>query len=434
MSLYSGALKTHILDDVSFSQNRVEFRFDANTMFYSNLRLVNLGLKGVATTYNPLAGCYGTIKHIRLLDGRKEISAMRFANRYMAFDNLLASNVINRDTRSKQTKNKIGYSLDKNQQLIQGGAPNAAARTESITLDASGKVESLGSLDLRKCLPILNKISVLDTEMFENLRVEIEGESDLRNQIVAQASGAQTKVECILICDEILDDKLQDANRRQMGAVVWNEIEHDLFQVPDATATAGALGNTAVSVQAVNHKINGFDGKLIDRVIMSKCYSDKTKNLSGTNVVGFGDLGSLAQHKQKVNITLNGGRVFPGDGLDKPNDTLALLCDTFGDVNLAPFQNLTAVGLDQKNVNSVHKEGVEPLSGNNHNDQVGQADFIGFTVSERINDLQINYERTLVKDTETIQKYNLGLDVHVYCEVSKSLIPVKGGEYIVKYN
>ena len=52
MALYSGSLKTHILDDVSFNQNRVEFRFDADTMYYSNIRLVDLGVKGTATGYN----------------------------------------------------------------------------------------------------------------------------------------------------------------------------------------------------------------------------------------------------------------------------------------------------------------------------------------------------------------------------------------------
>jgi len=432
MALYSGSLKTQILDDISFSQNKIQFNFDADTMYYSNIRLVDLGMIGTATEYNPLGGVYSQIRNIRLLDGRKEISAMRNASRYLSFTNLLASNAENRDANHKMTKNEIGYTVDNQKQIVPGGAENPAAKTAD-KIDAVGLTASLGSLDLRRCIPILNKMNVLDTAMFENLKVEIEFETDLRNMVVSQAAGDQKKAQCLLLADEIIDPALQEANRKAMGVVVWEEIESDVFQVPDGSATGGALADTAVSKQTVNHKINGFNGKIVNKVVMMKSFSDKTKHVSANNVVGFGSLGSVVQLGEVVNCSLNGSRLFVSEGLKSDNEKLALLSDTWGDLNLAPHQQSTSVGLDNKHTNSVHKEGVEPLNGNDQSDKVGNASFIGYAIQDRVSDLQINYSRNLCKDTLTVQKYNLGLNVHVFAEVSKSFIPQKSG-YIVKYN
>lgn len=433
MSLYSGSLKTHIVDNISFSQSRTVFTFDKDTMFYSNLRLVDLGVKGTATRYNPLAGCFGAIRHIRLMDGAKEIDSMRFANRYLAWNNLLASNAHNRDFEGRMTKNEIGYSINEDQQLVPGACPNAAAKTENQTIDAAGLTASLGSLDVRKCLKLLNKLTVLDTVMFENLRLEIEWETDARNTIVSQAAGDSAKLQCALICDEITDPKLQEANRRQMGAVVWEAIEHDQFQVPDNITVANALADAAVATQSVNNKVNGFDGKLVNRCVMMKCYTDKTKNIDTNNVVAFGDLGSRAQLREKINVSKNGGRLFTGDGLSKAG-TAALLADTWGAINIAPFQDKTSVGKDNKNDASVHKEGCEPPQATDQALTVGTLSYAGWTIADRINDLQISYERSNVKDSIAVQKYNEALDIHLFCEVSKSFIPLKGGQYVVKYN
>ena len=276
-------------------------------------------------------------------------------------------------------------------------------------------------------------MNVLDTAMFENLKIEIEFETDLRNMVVGQAAGDQKKHQCVLLADEIVDEALQSANRKAMGVVVWEEIESDLFQVPDGSATGGALADTAVSKQTVNHKINGFNGKLINKVVMMKSYSDKTKHVTANNVIGFGALGSVVQLGEVVNVSLNGSRLFVSEGLKTDNEKLALLSDTWGDLNLAPHQQSTSVGLDNKNGASVHKEGVEPLNGADQSDRVGNASFIGYAIQDRISDLQINYSRNLCKDTLAIQKYNLGLNIHVFAEVSKSFIPQKSG-YIVKYN
>ncbi len=437
MALYSGSLQSSLIDDTSFSQSKCEFRLQPDTMYYSNMRIVNLGLKGTPQFYHPLAGVYGAIKHIRLMDGRQVIDEMRFANRYLSFTNLLNENAYNRDYLNKLSKNEIGYDVNEQRQIVEGANRSTNMKNDSNRIDNQGSKKTLGSLDLRKCLPILNKLNVLDTELMPNLKVEIEWETDRRNLIIDNTAGDAVKVEPLLIADEITDDKLQEANRKALSNVVWNCVEHDLTQIPDGKVVANALGDADVAIQSTDRKINGFDGKLVSRVVMMKNYSDKTKNVDANVIVGVGDMGSKVQHLEEVNVSINGKKHFANSlGGKNPASKLRMLCETFGNVNIAPFDNLQSVGIVQKNINVNHQRGVRPVAaGNNQNALVGNFDYIGFTIANRINDLQLNYQRTLVKDELPVQKYNEGLNVDIYAEVSKALIVDKAkNKYMVRYN
>ncbi len=437
MALYSSSLQTALIDDTSFNQSKCEFRLQPDTMYYSNLRLINLGLSGTAQTYHPLSGVYGAIKHIRLMDGRQVIDEMRFANRYLSFTNLLNENAYNRDYLNKLSKNQIGYDIDTDLQIVSGGNRSANMKTDSEVIDANGSKNTLGSLDLRKCLPILNKMNVLDTELMPNLKIEIEWESDRRNLIVNNANADAVKVEPLLVADELSDPALQDANRKALSNVVWNAIEHDQTQIPDNKTAAGALGDGATVVQKIDRKINGFDGKLVSRVLISKAFSDKAKNVTGTSINGVGDMGSKVMLLEEVNMSINGKPKLPQNlGGKNPASKLRMLTETFGNLNIAPFDNLQSVGLDKKDGAAANLTGCRPnKTANIHNDIVGNLDFIGFTVADRINDLQLNYSRTNVKDTEDPEIYNEGLDVHIYCEVSRALIVDKPkNKYMVRYN
>jgi len=350
---------------------------------------------------------------------------------------LLNENAYNRDYLNKLSKNQIGYDIDTDLQIVSGGNRSANMKTDSEVIDANGSKNTLGSLDLRKCLPILNKMNVLDTELMPNLKIEIEWESDRRNLIVNNANADAVKVEPLLVADELSDPALQDANRKALSNVVWNAIEHDQTQIPDNKTAAGALGDGATVVQKIDRKINGFDGKLVSRVLISKAFSDKAKNVTGTSINGVGDMGSKVMLLEEVNMSINGKPKLPQNlGGKNPASKLRMLTETFGNLNIAPFDNLQSVGLDKKDGAAANVTGCRPnKTANIHNDIVGNLDFIGFTVADRINDLQLNYSRTNVKDTEDPEIYNEGLDVHIYCEVSRALIVDKPkNKYMVRYN
>ena len=432
MALYSGALKTDILDDISFNQSRCEFRLQKGAMYFSNMRLANLGIKSTADQYNKLAGCYGIIKRISLQDGSQVLDELVDANRYLAFDNCLGENAENRDYKARLSKNAVGFKLSEAKVVEEGGHPNPASEDESLKTSATGAKSNLGTLDLRRALGLLNKLNILDNGgVFQNLKIVIEWESDRRNKIVTQTVTDDEIVEPILLVDEVVNEELKEENRKNMKNVVWNAIEKDIIQVPDGKTTANALADGATTEQSVNKKINGYDGKLVSRMVLMKAFTDKSKDVQANAVFGNGQFGSKIQ-LDKINMALNGKRIFTGEGLQK-KAKLRLLADTWGDVNIAPFDASLSVGLDKKADNSTHQDGTRAIVANNQNSHTGQADFIGLTIGDRVNNLELNYERTLVKDTEDPQIYNEGLDVHIYAEVSKTLIMGKDG-YQVRYN
>ena len=63
---------------------------------------------------------------------------------------------------------------------------------------------------------------------------------------------------------------------------------------------------------------------------------------------------------------------------------------------------------------------------------MGQSDYIGFSLEERVRQLNFTFSRVNRKDTNGIQRNNLGLDMHVYAEVRKGLNFGNGG-YNVSY-
>jgi hypothetical protein len=104
------------------------------------------------------------------------------------------------------------------------------------------------------------------------------------------------------------------------------------------------------------------------------------------------------------------------------------------DINLAPYDNLECIGSDSPVANSVHNTGVRPLVANKQSNETGGLNYIGFSIEDKINDLQVTYKRTNVKYTngEVNQPLNSPLNIHLYAEVRKQ-ITIKGGNYQINY-
>ena len=63
----------------------------------------------------------------------------------------------------------------------------------------------------------------------------------------------------------------------------------------------------------------------------------------------------------------------------------------------------------------------------------GQQSYFGMFLNQRVKDLQFNYTRTSDIDNSAIPLTNMGLNMLVFGEVSKSLV-TKGGDVNVVYN
>ena len=436
MSLYSGNIVSDLIDPTTSVANKlVEFKLNPNTGYYSNLRVVNLGAKVAGKGYNPLAGVYGVLRAVYLYDGRRELDSLREANRYLGFSNLLYKNEVNVSQRHKISKSGVGYMMDDSKNIKQRDTRDKAATNndETVATSNEGDETRLGYLDLRQALPLLSNMVFLSTNTFKNLRIVLEFETD-KAKVLDNNASAFTVPAPILIADEEQDAGKRMAMEKQMNGAVWNCIEHDIVQVP-AQLSVNGDADTRSSEQSVTKKVDGFQNKNVSRVVVMKVRADADKYVVTNNVSGFGAYSSEAMHKEKFQVTLNNKTLFSGaDGIDNEGHKAYLMAMTFGHVNVAPYDNLECVGSDSPIANSVHKTGVRPGVANKQAAETGQLNYIGFSIEDRVQDLQIAYKRTNLKyNNGTLnQKLNAPLNLHIFAEVRKQLV-ISGEKYEVTY-
>tara|TARA_R110002012_G_C11583652_1_gene605593 strand:- start:9 stop:1250 length:1242 start_codon:yes stop_codon:yes gene_type:complete len=412
MSFYSDSnVATRYLDPKIYTENaRCSFELDSNEAAYlPNLRLLFVGLISDGNTdYNRLLGSLALIKNARLLDGKTVLCAANEHQFYQGFKNINASNERNQSVDSSQVCSGLGFTVD--------GSTRKVNRIAKKTL-ANTAVNTTGSavLDLRHIFPMLNSVSHLPTSVFRNLRIEIEFDAVQTSQILMDISNSIKTLRPVLAADVIENPALVDSLNAKLTNASWLEIEHDLFVIPAAAATAANQGVR----QNVNVKINGFNNKHIERLLIVKEIQDASKELSTNAVQGLGGrFSSQACFRQNVQFRVNGGNLLPREGIVGNNERLAYIVDTFGECS-------AYIGSNQ-------------YGGNNDAELtdaralLGQVDYIGVYVGQPISDLQINYSRVALEDTTTKSATTDALNAHCYGEVRKALIVGKGG-YNIQY-
>jgi len=431
MALYSQKIKTRDLDPTSFVQNQsCQFKIPNDCSFYPNLRLVKLGsFAGGGAKYNHLAGVYASIRHIRLTSDGMVLSQMRFANAYLAFKALNDSNSNNNLVKSMIAKNAIGYDVK-----FQHGGGLESHKSHNQPVGEAGQEKKFGWLDLRTVLPILKNMGSLDTRVFKNCVLHIEYETDPNVLVMpsnhnnagdSMAGVAQTVTKPILVMDEIEDMAVADRLKNQMKSIVWSEIEHDRANLPALPVQAPA--GTKLRVDK-SFKLNAFSGKTLGRVLFRKM----TIAL-GTRRRLTGGLGSVALNGEVWNYRIDGAKVFPSD-LDRKSQILKLLADTYGNLNIVPFGDREAVGLDYQDVNSIVDAGVPRQIGNKQGIEVGNLSYVGFGINQKVNDFQVDFSRNATSDNRGVNgSNNLGLEIHCYAEVRKSLVVNSDGSFVIAY-
>ena len=347
MSSYSGNLETMYLDPVSFVPNgRCAFELDGTKLAYmSNMRLLNLGtISASAQDYNAGLGALALIKNIKLMDARTELSQMRNPAQYLYFKNSNRTNATNKSEDAFLKRNQMGYEVQ--------GTNNKIRRIYSPgRSQIQPEATSLAYLDLREVFPILasREFGTLPTSIFKNLRIEIEFQGDKAFEVLKDANVDYEVQRPILAVDVVNNPVLvQNAVDNLMAdPILWSEIETDNYTI-NAVDTSG-YGITDVVRQQSNNNSLGFRGKYIERLLICKQLSDKTKELSGTDVKGFGAVASSqALLNENVQFRVNGKNVFAGfNGINRPNEMLGIVSDEYGSLNAYPGSNLYNGALKQ---------------------------------------------------------------------------------------
>jgi len=408
MAYYGNDKRTHILDPIFKSNNRVEYRFPTEMVVSSMMRLCDL----TATTgakFNALLGAKGLVRNIHLYDGATTLDDQRLGKHYNGFINL----------KNPLGASAIGCVRDKHNgsQVAKRTAYNSGSDTahdnvslQKINVDCPNSDSVPVWLNLQEHLPLLNSSVGLDTSVMKNLRLVVEIESNAEESCADSTKSIDlSAINPVLVVDELLGDSDQNLVRSQLSqGIMWRTIEHDQFILPSATA------NTR---QTFNTRINGFNGKQVNRMLFAKTRSkidvvDKTANVDN----GYGVSGSVALEGEKFNLAVNGRNVFVDDGVDSRAKRVARTKDTWGNYFLYPQGNQSKLGNGL--VYDANKDN-------------GQLDYLGVMVAvDRLNDLQVNMERSPPTDADN--KTGKEITYHCYAEVMKSL-RVQGENYSVNY-
>jgi hypothetical protein len=336
------------------------------------------------------------------MDARTELSALRNPAQYLFFKNANRSNAINKSNDSYLKRNSMGLEINSvNNKLAHVYASGPADTTEATTNKAY--------LDLREVFPILNVLQVLPTQIFRNLRIEIEFEANIANQILVDKSVAVTVLRPVLAVDHISNDVLvkQEINNLMSSGVVWDEIVHDNWVIP-AVDTSG-FGNGDVAVQnASNHSL-AYKGKYVERLLLCKQIQNKAIVTSGNDVLGFGGVASsYAVLNQTTQYRVNGKNIIPGfNGVNRPNERLGILSDEWGSVNGFIGSNLYK-----------WKDAGDSLQDAN---EAGQMSWDCVRLGQRVADLQVQIQRTNNRDTAALSPTNNTLNINAYGEVKKAM-------------
>ena len=456
MSVFSSSLKTVIIDPVFHTESRCEFRIEnRNQAYLPTLRIGNIGLSKTDATdpnaYHFGAGTSSVISRIRLLDGAEELDSLRNVAHWLTFKGALKSNSQNTNVFNHLTGDSQGWVYGATGELLES-RPQKQIRT--------GEDVTTGTLDLRECFGFLNNVSHLSTKLFKNLRVVIEyvpnSQTQLlvSEQVTANIAGLKKNIP-ILILDEITDMALVNTLEKQLTSANWVAIEHDLANIPEVPGLAAVADE---AVQRSQLRINGFQDKAVSRIMIAKCYEstgiggpnvNQSGGLAGTvyQVKALGGYGSKALYKEKINLRLNGRNVLSGDGLVTPAQQTMMLSDTWGALNMCPFQNCQSVGRDTAYAPSpLNVVGINETSPNVRSATAGvgtgpqqgfwisNSAWVGIPVQDRVTDMQIDLERTgtFSEGTQSSRGNYLALNVHVFAEISKQMT-VSGGSYRIAY-
>lgn len=421
MTFYTPGLKTHIIDAVHDSTNfQTEFRFKPNTAYLSNVRLLNVGTVADTTrNYNNLNGVHSVIQSIHLFDGNVLLDQILEYPKWSAFS------AYNQDNQSNQDMHRV---LDKNMQgFIHCGdanpGPHPLANPSKIREAYGLNVEpandgtdvnnptAKGWISLKAVLPMLDNSVYLPTGVFPRLRLVVQYNT---NAAQITSGGLSTKsLEPILVADEITDMQRSSSINSSYKGVNFLAIEHDRVVVPPGNAAGGVE-------QPITFVPAGFDNKQVHRLLI---VNTPTNPADIASYAQYSSLCSISQFKQKIQIRVNGQNKFPGNGITRPMERLALLTSTWGTCNAHLGSSNTNYSLAA--VNNTEAMPVKLYL-------VGNRDYFGCLIGDFVQELQIDYSRTTSNAAATNSRTNQSLQLNLFGEVNK-VIKVGGGRYDVGY-
>ncbi len=404
MSYYTDDIETHEVQAYTNSTNfRTEFRLDADKMYMSNMRLMNIGFKedtAVTRAVNRLVGAYGIIKSLSIFDDNELIDSLDNFNLWSAFSCYNKKNDDNLSTNYFLKKNNMGLAS-------QGVNPSIDATIDVVLADntADSTTGARSWFDISAYLDFLRQSRFVPTHYFKRLRIVIEYETDIKNLTPAHTD-AVSSLEPLLIVDEMKNPDVIANVLKNYGTIQYQPIETSRVVMPavptaDLPTGAGDEGK----VQEVTFTIQGFNNKSINRLVMMPVGQSVSSNL-------YGNLMAQAVNLNNFQVRTSEGNLLQGQGITLDNQRRKMLTDLYGDCD----DQVGAVWL--QNANTVIA-----------NDSQTLGLLTPFAVKLE-QDMVQNFQVTLGRKTvynvaggdQSTYRYNQQMHLHFFAEVLKQIV------------
>jgi hypothetical protein len=215
-----------------------------------------------------------------------------------------------------------------------------------------------------------------------------------------------------LVIDELLNIEVANKVKQQFfnAPIVWNEIESEKFIVP---VPQGLSGNN--QTQKVSLRSTGFKNKTLGRILLQK-------RAQGVNNPVFRKQVSSNFVNEIEQIRVNGRDLLPDSGCDSSAYRAGLVTDTWG--NYCSSASSNQLGLQEHWVdeNVLHHT-------------VNVSNFFGMTVADKIDYLQLNFNRDYKNtyDNGNISRLNDAVELLLFGECQRAMVKDKFTGYQIVY-
>ena len=420
MSIYSSEITTRLIDPVFDKSNfRSEYRLQNDTVYLASLRLLDVGFSSSATNgYNRLLGSLGCIESIQLFSGNELLDQILQATLLNALRSANTNNNDNMSLNRYLKHSRLGYLAqgDQTYDSISGGQELDDIKVKvQQDQDAGASSSAKAWISLKDMLPFLAASNHLPTDTLKNLRLVVNWKQNLQDMIVQDRTATLASLTgSILVADEMNPSPERDAVMKSYAGVRYRPIEHDSVHVPAITTTA----SDKLEVQQQNKfSLNGFLNKKLHKVAIVKTPTDSATWTSGNANEGFANQGSKALWKERLQIRVNGSNKLVGNGVNRPNQRLAMLTDAYGTFNVVQGQQLTYLA-----------EGTNQIE---DSETQGQLAYDGLIIDEpSVREFVVEMDRTGVYQNDGL---NQALTLNLFGETEKAVVPISGGGVNIVY-
>lgn len=420
---YSKIKSQYILPTVDIKNYRTEFHLEGTgNLYMSNMRIGNVGLFGVDDVhYNRLGGVNSLINSITLYNGSEILSQSLNHKNQSAYKQMFgSSNDLNHSKNHEQVGCNNAYAFkqvktDLTNSLRAITLANQRLEATEMPTKVAEVNSSAGIIHVNQHLPLLRSLPSISSDVFSNLRLVIvwnTNYSEMLQDITDIVSWNTQKP--VLIVEEIFDEALKQKHKTKSKTVQWFEVENDVVDMP---ADATALVDTVYRKQDMNVRVNGFNKKYVNSVWV-KTNQTNAYTTDGTDIEGFGYLGSNHQLRASYNLRVNSSPVVPRDGLNKTSYRLRQLAHRYPGATSYPTMN------------TLPTSSVVVVDGGDAHLKSSQGDWMYLDIQKRIQDLQFVFERQHQLDGNNL--YNQPLKFDLFATVAKQII-IKNGLYVIAY-